>query len=129
MPPKVPMIETGTTTAGTSAARTSPSAAKTTTVTSTTASSSVHLVSASDARIVRLRSETIVTLTSVGSEACSCGSSASTWSTVSMMFAPGCRCRITSTDGSPSARPSLRRSWTESSTSPTSLRRTAAPLR
>jgi hypothetical protein len=78
MPLKVPMSETGTTTAGTSAARTSPSARNTTKVTSPTASKSVHLVSRSEARMVALRSDTMVKFTSLGSAAWSCGSSAFT---------------------------------------------------
>ena len=45
-------------------------------------------------------------------------------STVSMMLAPGWRKIITSTDGFPLAYPALRRSSTESTTSPTSPTRT-----
>ena len=78
MPLNVPIRDTGTTTAGTSAARTSPSARNTTKVTSATASISVHFVSRREARMVALRSDTMVRFTSLGSEACSCGSSAFT---------------------------------------------------
>ncbi len=78
MPLNVPMSEIGTTTAGTSAARMSPSARYTTNVTRPTARSSVHFVSRSDARMVALRSDTMVRFTSLGSDACSCGSASFT---------------------------------------------------
>ena len=62
-------------------------------------------------------------------EACNWGSSAATRSTVSMMFAPGCRKMITSTAGFPLVSPMLRRSSTDSlDTSRRRARRTAASV-
>ena len=49
--------------------------------------------------------------------------------TVCRMFALGSRLMMISTAGRPFASPALRMSWTESFTSATSDRRTAAPLR
>ena len=79
--------------------------------------------------MVGVRSNTTARSIALGIEAASCGSSALTRSTVSMMFALGWRLRMSNTEGLPLAEPSLRRSCTESTTSATSARRTAAPLR
>ena len=84
--------------------------------------------SRSDPRIVGDRSMATASVTAPGMEASSCGSRARTRSTVSMMFAPGCRNRITSTAGFPLASPAARRSSTESCTSATSDSRTADPF-
>ena len=56
-----------------------------------TVSSRVNCTSATEARIVSVRSESIKTLIADGIEASSCGNRALTRSTVSMTFAPGCR--------------------------------------
>ena len=93
------------------------------------ATSSVRWVSFSAERMVVERSEAKVMSRSVGSAAFRRGTAARTPSMVVMMLAPGWRKTITSTAGWPSASPRLRRSWTESSTSATSDRRTASPLR
>jgi hypothetical protein len=90
---------------------------------------SVRSTSASDARIVVERSTAGVMSIAGEIDARSSGNSAITRSTASMMLAPGERYRMTRTDGLPLARPTLRKSSTESTTSPTSVRRTAAPLR
>ncbi len=94
----------------------------TTTITSPNAIASVRSTSWIDARTVGVRS--IVTSTEIAGEidARNCGSSALMASTVAMMFAPGALLRISSTAGLPPARPSLRTSWTESTTSATSRR-------
>ena len=91
--------------------------------------SSVRSVSRSEARMVVERSQAKPMSRSAGSAAFSLGIESRTSSTVEMMFAPGWRKTITSTAGLPSARPRLRRSWTESSTSATSFSRSASPLR
>ena len=127
--PNVPMIEIGTATLGISVARQLRRNRNTTITTSATAMISVCSVSRSDARIVVERSAVGAMSTSAGSDACSCGSMAFTRSIVSMMFAPGWRYRITSTERLPLKRPRLRRSSTESTTSPMSDSFTAAPLR
>ena len=64
-----------------------------------------------------------------GMEFRSTGSSALTRSTVSIMLAPGCLLKINNTAGLPFFKPVLRKSSTESTASPRSAIRTAAPLR
>ena len=125
MTPNVPISDTGTATLGISAARTLRRNRNTTRMTSATAMTSVRSTSRSDARMPGVRS--IITFMSIAAEidARSCGSTARTRSSVSMMFAPGCLFRINNIDGLPLALPSLRKSCTESTTSATSPRRTA----
>ncbi len=123
------MMETGTAIAGIRVARPLRRNRNTTSVTNATAISKVISVSCRLARIVVVRSLAISRSMSRGIAAINCGIAAFTLSTVSMMFAPGWRNRITSTAGLPLARPALRRFSTESCTSATSDRRTAAPLR
>ncbi len=122
-------MEIGTAMDGISVARARRRNRNTTSVTSATASSSVSSVSCNAARIVVVRSLAMVTWTSLGSAASSSGSAAVTWSTVSMMLAPGWRNSSTTTEGVPSDRPMLRRFSTESITSATSASLTGAPLR
>ena len=129
MAPKVPTSDTGTTTLGISAARALRRNRNTTITTSPTATISVCSTSASEARMVVVRSLETDRSMSAGMEARSSGSMAFTRSTVSMMFAPGWRFRISRTEGLPLVMPALRRSSTPSDTSATSDRRTAAPLR
>src|SRR5579862_9603433 len=129
MPPNVPRIEIGTATPGMMVARTLRRKRNTTRMTRMIAMTSVISVSWSDCRIVVLRSIAIVTLTSAGIAACKWGSAAFTWSTVSMMLAPGCRKMMISTDGVPLAIPRLRKSSTELFTVATSESWIAAPLR
>ncbi len=76
-----------------------------------------------------VRSDATSSFTSGGSWACSSGISARTLSTVSMMLAPGWRVTSTITAGWPLNRPSVLTFSTLSTTSATSCRRTAAPLR
>ncbi len=123
------MIEIGTATLGIRVARPLRKNANTTRITSPTAISKVRWVSASEERMVVLRSEAIHICTSPGSAAVSCGSVARTRSMASMMLAPGWRYRMTSTAGLPLAKPALRKFSTESATSATSDSRTALPLR
>ena len=90
---------------------------------------SVRSTSRSDARIVVVRSIITSRLIAPGIDARNVGSAALTASTVSMMFAFGCRLMMISTDGLPFAEPALRTSCTESTTSPSSVSFTAVPLR
>ena len=90
---------------------------------------SVRSVSLSEERIVVERSDAKVMSISFGSAALSCGIAARTPSIVVMMLAPGWRKMITSTAGLPTAKPRLRRSWTESWISAMSLSLTGLPLR
>ena len=90
---------------------------------------SVRSTSDNEARMVGVRSEAIRKLIAAGMDACNCGSKSLTRSTVSMTLAPGCLEMMSKTDGLPLKYPALRKSCTESTTSPKSERRTAAPLR
>ena len=65
----------------------------------------------------------------LGIDARSVGSISLMRSTVSMMFAFGWRLMMMSTEGLPLAEPALRKSCTESTTSPRSVSFTADPLR
>ncbi len=91
MTPKVPMSDTGTATLGIKAERASRRNRNTTMMTSATEIASVRSTSCSEARMSVVRSAATVTSMSRGIDASSCGSSAMTRSTVSMMLAPGCR--------------------------------------
>ena len=126
MTPNVPISDTGTATLGISAARTLRRNRNTTRITSATAMTSVRSTSRSEARMPGVRS--IITFMSIaaGIDARICGSTSLTRSIVSMMLAPGCLFRINITAALPSAEPSLRKSCTESTTSATSPKRTAA---
>ena len=126
---KVPMMDTGTATAGMSVARALARKTNTTAMTSTMAMTSVRCVSSSEARTVGVRSMATDTSVPPGSEACRRGSTARMPLTVEMMLAPGCRNTIRTTVFWPLNRPELRRSSTLSSTSATSVSRTAALLR
>ena len=126
---KVAISDTPTATTGTSVARALRRKANTTRITKATAISSVISTSCSEARIVFERSTASVRSIAGETEAFSCGISPFTRSTILMMLAPGCRYTIITTAGLPLARPSVRAFSTESMTSPTSVSRTAAPLR
>ena len=127
--PKVATSETGTATAGMSVARALRRNTNTTRITNAIAISSVRSTSRSDARMVLVRSSTTSRLIARGIDARSKGMRSRTRSAVSMMLAFGCRLMMRSTEGFPFEDPALRRSSTESTTSATSERRTAAPLR
>ena len=129
MTPKVPISDIGTATLAMSVARTLRRNAKTTRITSRTETRSVSSTSRSDARIVVVRSRTTESLIAVGMAAASCVTWPRTRSTVSMMFAAGCRNTTSSTAGLPSTSPAARRSSTESWTLATSDSLTAAPAR
>ena len=125
----VPIKLTGTATAGISAARQLRRNMNTTMITKATAINMVRSASRRLARMVVVRSITRLRSTEAGIDACNCGTSAMTRSTVSIMLAFGCPVTITTTEGLPLAKPALRMSCTESTTLATSLRRTGALLR
>src|ERR1700751_1086760 len=88
MTAQVPMSETGTATAGMNVARGLRRNTNTTTMTSTTEIMRVRSTSATDARIVVVRSRTTVTSIPFGMDALIDGSSAHSRSTVAIMLAP-----------------------------------------
>ena len=128
MKPKVAMIDTGTAAAGMSVARTRRRNAKTTRMTSPTAMMRVFSTSESEARMVAVRSMATPSSAAAGIEAERNGMRSRTRCTVSRMLAFGSRLTMISTAGRPFASPALRTSCTESTTSATSERRTAAPF-
>src|ERR1039458_7443190 len=95
MTAKVPMSEAGTATVGMSVARQLRRKTKTTRITRRTESMRVRSTSLTDARMVVVRSRTIVVLMPCGMEASIDGNSLAIRSTVSMMLAPGWRKMMT----------------------------------
>ena len=91
MTPNVPTSDSGTATLGMSVAATLRRNRKMTSTTSATASSSSNWTSATEPRIVTVRSVSSVTSTAAGNAFCSCGNSAFTRSTTSMTLVPGWR--------------------------------------
>ena len=91
MPPKVAISDTGTATAATKPARAERRKAKVTSTTRMTLMISARSTSCNEARMVTVRSVTTCRSTSLGSAACSSGSTARISSTVSMTLALGCR--------------------------------------
>ena len=87
----MPISDSGTVTAGITVAQKLRRKRKITITTRATVSISVNWTSATDARMVWVRSERIDTLIAGGIEASSCGSNALIWSTVSITLAPGTR--------------------------------------
>ncbi len=128
MTPSVPMRDKGTATLGMTVDRTVRRNRNTTRITSEMEIASVISTSRTDSRMVVVRSCSTASFTVGGIDACSCGITARTSSTVWMMFAPGWRKMMMSTAGLPLARPALRTSSTESVTCATSDSRSAAPL-
>src|SRR5260370_21641751 len=86
----VPSSASGTVTPGMIVAQTVRKNRKITSTTSTMVIISVISTSLTEALMVVVRLATVSTLMEGGTEANACGSSASTWSTASMTFAPGC---------------------------------------
>ena len=127
--PKVPSSDTTVATAGITVARRLRKKAPTTRITSAIEISRVISISRSEARIEFVPSEATRISTSDGNWACNSGNSARTPSTVSMTLASGWRVISTTMAGSPLNRPSVWLFSTPSTTSATSDKRTAAPLR
>ena len=101
MIPNVPMIDSGSATAGMIVARHERRNTQITPTTSTTESISVACTSSTEARIVAVRSATGTISIAAGIAARSCGKAALIRSTVSTMFAPGWRCTSSTTAGRP----------------------------
>src|ERR1035438_9258099 len=126
---KVPMSETGTATVGMSVARQLRGKMKTTRITRMTERMRVLSTSLTEARMVVVRSTTIVVLMPCGMDASIDGNCAMTRSTVSMILAPGWRKIRTVMEGTPFRYPALRMFDCPSETSATSDSLTAAPDR
>src|SRR5881396_707395 len=102
---------------------------KMTITTSATVSNSVNCTSATDARMVSVRSPKLDNFTDDGRAARSLGSSVFTRSAVWMMFAPGWRWMSSSTAGLPPTQLARRTFSTLSTASPMSATRTGEPFR
>ena len=88
--PNVPTSDSGTATLGMIVARRFRRNAKITSTTRTTVSPNSNSTSATEARIVTVRSVRFVICTDAGMDAFNCGSSFLIPSTTEMMLAPGC---------------------------------------
>src|SRR3954467_2082014 len=97
MTAKEPINDTGTTTAGISVARTFRKNRNTTKITSMIEISRVRSTSYTDARMVVVRSSTVISVIAAGIDAFRAGKAVLMFSTVSMMLAPGWRNRINET--------------------------------
>ena len=129
MTPKVPIRLSGNATAGISVARQLRRNRKITPTTSTIDRISVYCTSATLARIVSVRSETMVRPMPAGNARCRSGSAARMRLTVCTMLAPGWRWMSSTTAGLPRYRAATRLFSTPPTTLPTSDSLTAAPLR
>ena len=90
--PKVPISDNGTAMLGMMVAGRLRRNKKITSTTNTIEISSSISTSRTEARMVRVRSVSVVTSIAAGNPEVSCGSNALTRSTVSIAFAPGWRC-------------------------------------
>ncbi|MNV22477.1 hypothetical protein D3C71_1134520 [compost metagenome] len=125
--PKVPTSDSGTAMLGMIVAGRLRRNTKVTITTSAMAISSSCCTPRMEARIDSVRSLSTATSTPLGSDACSCGSSARTWSTTAITLAPGWRWMLISTAG---VVPDHAASWRFSAPSSivaTSPRRSGAP--
>ena len=129
MAPKVPTSDRGTATLGMTVAARLRRKRKMTMTTRAIVSISSSCTSRTEARIVVVRSVSIVTFTAEGSEAWSCGRRALTRSATEMMFAPGWRWMFRMTAGTWFIHAAWRTFSVESTTSATSWSRTGAPFR
>ena len=127
--PNVPTSESGTAMLGIIVAERLRRKRKIIITTSATVSTNSNCTSATEARIVLVRSVSTLTCTSLGSVAVSCGSNDLVPSTTEMMLAPGCRCMFMMTAGTWSIHAAWRTSSTPSFTLATSVSLTGAPLR
>ena len=123
------MMDSGTAMLGMIVAQALRKNRKITITTSATVNNSVNSISLTDARIVVVRSNVGVNVTDGGIEARSSGINALIRSTVSIIFAPGCRPIPITTAGLPFANPEFLRSSIPSVTFAMSLSRTGAPFR
>ena len=127
--PNVPTSDSGTATLGMTVAQTLRKKTKTTRITSTTEITRVSSTSLTEARMVVVRSCETSILIEGGIEACKSGSIARTRSTVSIIFADGCRNSCSNTDCFPFTVPALKLFACPSHTRATSDNRTGAPFR
>src|SRR6266496_6038711 len=123
MPPNVPTSDRGTATLGMMVAETLRRKTKTTSTTSTTEMSRLIWTSLKAARMEVVRSSATASWMEGGMEARRVGRRSYTRSTVSIMLAPGCRNKTSTTARLPSASPPVRTSSTELTTVATSPRR------
>ena len=126
MTPKVPTRDSGSATAGMTVARALRRNRKITPTTSTMDRASVYCTSATEARMVSVRSVTTVMLIAAGIAFCRPGSASLSAATVLTMLAPGWRCMSSTTAGVPLYQPATRSFSTPPTTLPTSDRRTGA---
>ena len=129
MTPNVPTIEMGTATLGMTVAASERRNRNITMTTSAMVSTSVNSTSCTEARMVAVRSVSVVISTDDGSEALSCGSNRLMRSTTPMMLAPGWRWMLTMTAGLSFIQAACLVFSTPSMTVATSASRTGAPLR
>ncbi len=120
----MPISDIGTEIAGITVAHSLRKNRKMTPTTSAIVSSSVFWTSATLARIVCVRSDTIWILIDGGSEASSCGNDFLIWSTVAMTLAPGWRCTAMMMAGSLFIQPARFTSCGPTMARPTSRTRT-----
>ena len=128
MTPNVPTSDSGTATLGMMVAETLRRKRKITITTSPMVSISENSTSATEARMVVVRSVSVLTWTEAGSVLVSCGSSFWIWSTTAMVFAPGCRWMFTITAGTWFIHAAWRIFSTLSLTVATSVSLTGAPF-
>ena len=105
MPAKVPASDTGTATLGIRAERRRRKNKPTTTITKPTEMASAFWISAKEARMVKVRSDTTCMFTAAGMAACNTGIRARTRATVSITLASGCLLSKIKIAGSPLATP------------------------
>ena len=129
MTPNVPTSESGTATAGMAVAERVRRNRKITITTSATASISSNWTSATELRMVTVRSVSTATCTADGSDACSWGKSRLMRSTTSITLAPGCRWMFRTTAGPVFTQAACRTFSASSITSATSASVTGALLR
>ena len=129
MIPKLVISDSGSATPAISVARSDRRNSSTTSVTSTTERISVNCTSRTEARMVTVRSETIVRLTPAGIARCTLGISSRICLTTSITLAPGCRWMSMITAGVPWYQPPVRSFSSPSMMMATSPIVTGEPLR
>ncbi len=129
MAPKVPMRERGTATLGMMVAARLRRNRKITITTRATQRMSSNSTSATEARMVVVRSVRMETSTELGRDVRRIGSRRLMRSTTSMILAPGCRWMLTMTAGTSFIQAASLTFSASSTTLATSLSTTGAPLR
>ena len=128
MPASVPQIDSGTVTAAAIVGTSRRMNTSTTSSTSVMVISMVYCTSATEARIVVVRSEMTVSWILAGSHSISCGSRSLMWSTVSITLAPADLVMVSRIAGCLPFQAASRVLATPSTTVATSDRRSTAPL-